>query len=95
MRWAVMRMAWSITPAATSSPRTSPAKTGSPAASADVHESGRRALDRRSQTAPEPAVDPDGLKVAAYSSYSTQLSRSIMRAWRSLPPSIGVSAASG
>ena len=42
----VTRIAWSMTPAATSSGRTSPGRIASPAASADVHPAGRSALDR-------------------------------------------------
>jgi hypothetical protein len=51
---AVTRMGWWMTPATISSRRISPAKIGRPAASAEVHVLGRRALDRRSHTAPEP-----------------------------------------
>ena len=45
-----MRSAWRIAPAATSSWRASPARIGSPAASADVQPAGRSALERRSKT---------------------------------------------
>jgi hypothetical protein len=42
---AVNRMACAISPAATSSQRTSPGKIGNPAASADVQPAGRSALE--------------------------------------------------
>jgi hypothetical protein len=56
---AVKRIAWSTDPARTSDHRSSPGRIGSPAASADVHPAGRRALDRRFHTAPDPARHPD------------------------------------
>src|SRR5581483_2260364 len=56
VRAAVMRMAWSTSPAATSSRRSSPGRIGRPAASAEVQPFGRRAPLRRSHTAPDPAV---------------------------------------
>src|SRR5690348_15550233 len=72
---------------------------GRPAASADVHFDGRSALDLRSKVAPEPAVGAPLCQCASYSSYSTQVSRLSMMAWRSpsasWPPSIGVSAPNG
>ena len=48
-----------MAPAATSSWRTRPGKMGRPAASALVQPSGRRAFDRRSKYAPEPAAQPE------------------------------------
>src|SRR6266700_8057989 len=56
---AVNLMAWVTEPAWTSSRRSSPGRIGSPAASAEVQPEGRRALDRRSQMAPDPAVEPE------------------------------------
>ncbi len=38
-----------------------PGMIGRPAASADVHPAGRRALERRFQMAPDPAVEPPAL----------------------------------
>src|SRR5512147_2912672 len=55
VRLAVKRNACLISPDATSSYVTSPGRIGSPAASADVHVSGRSAFDLRSNTAPESA----------------------------------------
>ena len=52
---AVKRMAWSICPLRISSYRTRPGRMGRPAASAEVHVSGRRAFEFRFQIAPEPA----------------------------------------
>src|SRR5688572_31526814 len=51
----VKRMAWSLVPSRTSFQRSRPGRIGSPAASAEVHESGRRSLDVSDHTAPEPA----------------------------------------
>src|SRR3954447_24915754 len=56
VRETVKRMAWSTWPDCTSSRRRSPGRIGRPAASADVHVAGRRALEFRLKTAPEPAV---------------------------------------
>src|SRR5258708_2864984 len=53
-----------------------PGKIGKPAASAEVHPSGRIWFESRLNTAPEPAVQPVPLKLALYSSYSKQLSLS-------------------
>src|ERR1700754_3995936 len=54
----VIRIAWSMRPAATSSYRTRPAKIDSPDASADVQPAGRSLSERRSKIAPEPAFQP-------------------------------------
>src|SRR2546421_11386529 len=62
---AVKRMAWSTWPDWTSSRRSSPGMIGSPAASADVQVAGRRALDRRLNTAPEPAVGRPPFQLAS------------------------------
>src|SRR6476620_10539185 len=56
VRGAVKRMTWSISPDATSSKRTRPGRIGNPAASPEVHPSGRMAFELRSHVAPEPAV---------------------------------------
>src|SRR5262245_5686221 len=52
---AVKRMAWRISPEATSSKRTSPGKIGRPAASVDVQPEGRNAFESRLKMAPDPA----------------------------------------
>ncbi|HVC71937.1 MAG TPA: hypothetical protein VNC61_16900 [Acidimicrobiales bacterium] len=52
----VTRLAWSMTPAATSSGRTKPARMGRPAASAAVKPAVGRASDPRGKTAPDPAL---------------------------------------
>src|SRR5579862_9599743 len=56
--WATVNLkAWRMTPCSkTSSARTSPGKTGSPAASAEVQKRGLRALELRLKMAPESAV---------------------------------------
>lgn len=64
------RIACRMLPALTSSQRTSPARIGSPAASADVHVSGRRPLVSRSMIAPLPARGSPSFHTAANSSYS-------------------------
>src|SRR3954471_23843968 len=51
----VTRIAWLMWPEAASSYRTRPGKIGSPAASAEVKPSGRRAAERRSQITPTSA----------------------------------------
>ena len=63
---------------------------GSPAASALVHPAGRSACERRSNTAPEPAVGRPPFHEAAKSSYRTQVSLLSMNACASLAGSIGV-----
>ena len=65
---AVKRSAWSMTPARTSSHRARPGRIGSPAASALVHPGGRSRLERRSNTAPDPALQPEPVRSAANSS---------------------------
>src|SRR6266508_448851 len=87
---AVNRIAWPIAPALTSSNRTRPGRMGRPAASAEVHPSGRSALDDRSKTAPLPAVGFPWFQSASNSSYSVQVLLFTMIAWRSDPFSIGV-----
>ncbi len=60
-RWVrenVTRSACSMRPVCTSSNLARPARIGRPAASAEVHPSGRKALDSRSKIAPEPACQP-------------------------------------
>jgi hypothetical protein len=51
----VKRMAWSMVPSRTSFQRSRPGRIGSPAASAEVQESGRSSFDVSDHTAPEPA----------------------------------------
>src|SRR5687767_10537830 len=51
----VKRMAWSMVSSRTSLQRSRPGRIGSPAASAEVQESGRSRLDVSDQTAPDPA----------------------------------------
>ncbi len=64
----VNRMAWSTWRSRTSFQRSRPGRIGSPAASAEVQVSGRRALLRRLQTAPEPACQrPFRFRVAKVS----------------------------
>src|SRR4029453_14814825 len=84
----VKRRACQTTPAATSSYLARPGRIGSPAASAEVQPSGRSALERMFQIAPEPARQPVDVLRAANSSYKKQVSRSTIRMCRSLPPSI-------
>ena len=70
----------------------------SPAASAEVHPSGRSAFERRSNTAPDPASQPAPLRLAAYSSYSLQLpfcSTRTCRSPSSPAPSTGAFAGMG
>src|SRR5689334_13646831 len=69
--------------------------TGSPAASALVHPAARRALDVRSNTAPEPAVGLPPFHRASYSSYRVHVSLLTMIACRSDPPSTWVSDPNG
>jgi hypothetical protein len=82
-------------PDATSSYRTSPGRIGSPAASAEVHPSGRSAFDPRSHTAPLPARGRPWFQSNANSSYSVHELRLTTSACRSLPPSTGVCASTG
>src|SRR2546425_12496248 len=84
-----------MAPACTSSHRTSPANMGSPAASAEVHPSGRSASDPSGKMAPDPAVQDEPLPARLYSSYNVQVLRLMIRAWRSLPFSTRVSAPTG
>ncbi len=95
MHETVKRIACAIVPAFTSSHRTSPARIGSPAASAEVHVSGRSAFESRSQIAPLPASGSPPFQSAAYSSYSRQVPRCTISACRSEPPSIGVPESNG
>jgi hypothetical protein len=95
VRDAVIRIGWSMRPASTSSRRSRPGKMARPAASADVHPDGRSAFERRSNTAPDPAVGEPPFQSAANSSDRTHESRSSISAWRSLPPSIGMSGPNG
>jgi hypothetical protein len=67
----------------------------SPAASADVHPAGRRALESMAQIAPDPAVGAPPFQSASNSSYSVQVSLLTMMAWRSLPPSMVMSGPKG
>ena len=98
MQLTVNRIACSIAPALTSSQRTRPGKIGRPAASADVQVAGRRSFafgPSRWKIAPLPAVGSPPFHSAAYSSYSVHVSRSIMFACRSDPPSTWMSGPNG
>src|SRR4051794_20265404 len=90
---AVKRKAWLICPEATSSYRSSPGMIGSPAASADVHPSGRNVLALRSHLAALSTFQlPSGCKDEAYVSYNTQLSLSTTMTCASppgSPPALG------
>src|ERR1700694_4798074 len=68
---------------------------GSPAASADVHVSGRSALLRRSKTAPESHVQPLPCCCAANISYRWQFPESATSTCRSLPASTGALSGTG
>ena len=75
-RWvcgAVTLNAWVMTPVRISSKRANPGRIGSPAASADVHPSGRKAELLRSHTAPDDACHAPLTTEALYNSYSLQL----------------------
>ena len=72
---------------------------GRPAASADVQPSGRSRFERRSHTAPEPAVHRPSRNRVFHVSYSRQVRASTTMAWRSPsafhPPSIRVARLNG
>src|SRR5271156_3808233 len=86
----VNRSACLIAPLATSSYRARPAKIESPAASAEVHVSGRCSSACRSQTAAEAAFQlPSVWGYELYSSYSQQLLLSSTSTWRSPLPGFG------
>src|SRR4051794_17131995 len=78
-----------MAPACTSSNRTNPGRIGSPAASAEVHPSGRSAFERVSHLAPAPAVQPLLDERAWYSSNSVQVPVSKPMACPSEPDSTG------
>src|SRR5271156_858555 len=86
----VKRSACLIAPLATSSYRASPANTDSPAASAEVHVSGRCPSASKSHTAAEAAFQlPSGCGYELYSSYNQQVLLSSTRTWRSPLPGFG------
>src|SRR3954454_21586418 len=92
---AVTRVAWSTSPSGTSSYGSDRAMIDRTAASALVQPAGRRALDARSKTDPDPAVGLPPFQRAAYSWYNVHASWSTMIAWRSDPPSTWMSEPNG
>ena len=78
---AVNRSAWVISPAATSSQRTSPGRIGSPAASADVQPAGRSSFERGPRSRPSRHATRRRA-AGANSSYRLQASVSTMSMWR-------------
>src|SRR3954451_7572724 len=70
---------------------------GSPAASAEVHVSGRSAFELRLNRAPPPAVHPDPTAslLAWYSSYNWHAPECTTNEWASEPASIGPLAGNG